>query len=119
VRFTTNELGDLEKKIVSAADRAQSRWSGDLDRLAALVTGNAEPIKRAAEALSMLDAAAALATLAVERDYVRPEVDRSLAFCVEAGPSGGRAGVARGRWPFVAMTASSRHRRATRPAAIY
>jgi DNA mismatch repair protein MutS len=33
----------------------------------------------------MLDVAAALATLAVERDYVRPEVDRSLDFVIEGG----------------------------------
>ena len=33
----------------------------------------------------MLDVAAALAALAVERDYVRPEVDRSLDFVIEGG----------------------------------
>src|SRR4051794_11607794 len=41
VRFTTNELGDLEKKIVSAADRALAMELEIFDRLAALVTGNA------------------------------------------------------------------------------
>jgi DNA mismatch repair protein MutS len=85
VRFTTNELGDLEKRITSAADRALAMELEIFDRLAALVTDNAEPIKRAAEALSMLDVAAGLATLAVEQDYVRPEVDRSLDFCIEGG----------------------------------
>ena len=60
-----------------------------------------DAIKAAAEALAMLDVAAALATLAVERDYVRPEIDRSLDF-VDRGrpPSGGRAGAA--ATPFVA-----------------
>ena len=33
----------------------------------------------------MLDVAAALAALAIERDYVRPEVDRSLDFRIEGG----------------------------------
>jgi DNA mismatch repair protein MutS len=55
------------------------------ERLAAQVTQEAEPIKRAAQALATLDVAAALATLAVERDYVRPEVDRSLDFVIEGG----------------------------------
>ena len=51
----------------------------------------------------MLDVATALAELAVERDYVRPEVDGSLDF-IDRGrpPSGGRAGARRRRRPFVA-----------------
>jgi DNA mismatch repair protein MutS len=85
VRFTTNELGELEKKIVSAADRSLAMELEIFDRLTALVTGNAEPIKRAADALSVLDVAAALAMLAVDCNYVRPEVDRSLDFHIEGG----------------------------------
>ena len=85
VRFTTTELVALEAKIASAADRALGMELGIFDRLAAQVIGAAEPIKRAAEALSVLDVEAALAVLAVERDYVRPEVDRSLDFVIEAG----------------------------------
>jgi DNA mismatch repair protein MutS len=49
------------------------------------VTGAAEPIKRSAQALGVLDVETALAVLAVERDYVRPEVDRSLDFVIESG----------------------------------
>jgi DNA mismatch repair protein MutS len=85
VRFTTTELAALEAKIASAADRALAMELEIFDKLAALVTGAAEPIKRAALALSMLDVAAALGHLAVERDYVRPEVDRSLDFVIEGG----------------------------------
>jgi DNA mismatch repair protein MutS len=85
VRFTTTELAALEAKIASAADRALAMELEIFDKLATLATGAAEPIKRAALALSMLDVAAALATLAVERDYVRPEVDRSLDFVIEGG----------------------------------
>jgi DNA mismatch repair protein MutS len=76
VRFTTTELAALEAKIASAADRALAMELEIFDRLAALVTQAAGPIKRAAEALAVLDVSAALATLAVERDYARPEVDR-------------------------------------------
>jgi DNA mismatch repair protein MutS len=85
VRFTTTELAALEAKISSAAERTLSMELEIFDRLAALVTDNAEPIKRAAEALSVLDVAAALATLAGDHNYVRPEVDRSLDFCIEGG----------------------------------
>jgi DNA mismatch repair protein MutS len=85
VRFTTTELAALEAKIASAADRSLALELEIFDRLAARVVEAAEAIKRVAEALSVLDVATALATLAVERDYVRPEVDRSLDFVVQGG----------------------------------
>ncbi len=44
----------------------------------------------------MIDVATALAALAAERDYVRPEVDGSLAFAISRRPpSGGRTGAGR------------------------
>jgi DNA mismatch repair protein MutS len=85
VRFTTTELGELEAKIASAADRALGIELETFDRLAAAVTAAAADIKAAAEALAVLDVAAALAELAVERHYVRPEIDASLDFIVEGG----------------------------------
>jgi DNA mismatch repair protein MutS len=85
VRFTTTELAALEAKIASAADRALAMELDIFERLAAQVTAAAEPIKRAAQALAVLDVSAALAALAVERDYVRPEVDGSLDFVVAGG----------------------------------
>jgi DNA mismatch repair protein MutS len=85
VRFSTTELGELEAKIVSAADRALGLELEIFDRLAGLVTAASETIKNAAEALSAVDVEAALATLAVERDYVRPEIDASLRFEIEGG----------------------------------
>src|SRR5262245_33292921 len=85
VRFTTTELGELEAKIASAADRALGIELETFDRLAAAVTAAAADIKAAAEALAVLDVAAALAELAVERHYVRPEIDASLDFVVEGG----------------------------------
>ncbi len=75
VRFTTTELGELEAKIASAADRALGIELETFERLAAHVTAAAAAIKEAAEALAVLDVASALAQLAVERDYARPEVD--------------------------------------------
>ena len=103
VRFTTTELGELEAKIANAAERALALELEIFDRLAADVTAAGAAIKAAAEALAMIDVAAALASLAVERDYVRPEVDGGLAFAI----SGGRHPVveqalARDGGPFVA-----------------
>jgi DNA mismatch repair protein MutS len=55
------------------------------DRLAAAVIAAGAAIKAAAEALALLDVASALAALAVERRYARPEIDRTLDFIVEGG----------------------------------
>jgi DNA mismatch repair protein MutS len=85
VRFTTTELGKLEAEIASAADRVLALELEIFDRLAVAVAAAGEPIKFAAEALAVVDVAAALAAVAVERDYVRPEVDASLAFAITAG----------------------------------
>jgi DNA mismatch repair protein MutS len=85
VRFTSTELGELEAKIASAADRALGIELATFERLSALVTAAADAIKAAAEALAALDVAAALGQLAVAHDYVRPEVDSSLAFTIEGG----------------------------------
>jgi len=85
VRFTTTELGELEAKIASAADRALGIELETFERLAATVTAAAAAIKDAAEALAVLDVATALAQLAVERHYTRPQIDASLDFVIEGG----------------------------------
>ncbi len=85
VRFTTTELGALEAKIVSAGDRALGIELAAFDALAAQVTAATDAIKQAADALAALDVASALAQLAVEQDYVRPEVDGSLDFMIAGG----------------------------------
>jgi DNA mismatch repair protein MutS len=85
VRFTTTELGELEAKIASAADRALGLELEIFERLTASVIAAGELVKGCAAALAALDVAASLAHLAVERDYARPQVDTSLAFAVEGG----------------------------------
>jgi DNA mismatch repair protein MutS len=85
VRFTTTELGGLEAKIASAAERALGLELETFERLAAAVMAQSANIKECAEALSALDVTSALAHLAIERDYVRPQVDDSHAFVIEGG----------------------------------
>jgi DNA mismatch repair protein MutS len=85
VRFTSTELADLESKIASAADRALGLELEIFERLSSIVTTIAEDIKAAAQALAVIDTAAALATLAVERSYVRPVVDDSRDFHIQGG----------------------------------
>ncbi|MCC6778457.1 MAG: DNA mismatch repair protein MutS [Hyphomicrobiales bacterium] len=85
VRFTTTELGELEAKIASAADRALALELETFERLAAAVTAAAADIKDAAEALALIDVASGLAQLAIEREYARPEIDDSRDFVIEGG----------------------------------
>jgi DNA mismatch repair protein MutS len=85
VRFTTTELGELEAKIASAAERALGLELEIFERLTASVIAETDAIKACAEALARLDVASSLAHLAAERDFARPLVDNSLDFAVEGG----------------------------------
>jgi DNA mismatch repair protein MutS len=85
VRFTTTELGELEAKIASAADRALGLELETFEHLAAAVTAQSASIKDCAEALAVLDVASALAQLAIERSYVRPQIDGGFDFVIEGG----------------------------------
>ncbi len=103
VRFTTTELGELEAKIASAAERSLGLELEIFERLTAAVIADTEALKACADALARLDVASSLAALAAERDYARPHVDGSLYFVIE----GGRHAVveqalARNGTPFVA-----------------
>ncbi len=85
MRFTTTELAELEQKIASAADRALMIELDLFDDLSARIASQEKAIRSAAQALAALDVATALAELAAREDYVRPKVDRSLAFKIEGG----------------------------------
>src|ERR1700674_505778 len=85
VRFTTAELGEIEAKIANAGDRALRLELEIFERLCAMVAAASEDLRAAAHAFALLDVATALAKLAVDDNYVRPEVDASLGFAVEGG----------------------------------
>jgi DNA mismatch repair protein MutS len=85
VRFTSTELGELEAKIASAGERAIGLELEIFEKLTASVIAQTAPIKQCADALAALDVSSALAALAAERDYARPQIDDSLAFVIEGG----------------------------------
>jgi DNA mismatch repair protein MutS len=85
VRFTTAELGEIEAKIANAGDRALNLELEIFERLSARALAASEDLRAAAHAFALLDVATALARLAVDDNYVRPEVDASLGFAIEAG----------------------------------
>jgi DNA mismatch repair protein MutS len=84
-RFTTAELGEIEAKIANAGDRALGLELEIFERLAAMVAAASDDLRTAAHAFALLDVATALAKLAADDNYVRPEVDGSLGFAVEGG----------------------------------
>ncbi|MFB9266789.1 DNA mismatch repair protein MutS [Bradyrhizobium erythrophlei] len=85
IRFTTSELGETEAKISNAGERALNLELEIFDRLSAMALAASEDLRNAAHAFAMLDVATSLAKLAVDDNYVRPEVDGSLCFAIEGG----------------------------------
>ena len=85
VRFTTVELSELDAKISQAGHRALAIEGETFETWRREVAALAQPLQAVAEALAELDAHAALAEWAQEVGSVRPAVDDTLTFCVEAG----------------------------------
>lgn len=85
VRYATPELGELEAKIAQAGDRAIKIELDIFDKLCSAVLGNAQVVTKAAQALAALDVAAALAQLAIQRRWTRPQIDDSLDFRITGG----------------------------------
>lgn len=85
VRFNSTELAELASKIGQAADRALNLEHELFAQLVNKVLEDWEAIILASSALAILDVGSALAELAVQNNYVRPVVDKSLAFEIEAG----------------------------------
>jgi DNA mismatch repair protein MutS len=85
MRFSTTALNEIEAKIASAADRAIALELAIFDDLAGAALAATDELKAASDALAMIDVAAALAEIAVLRDWVRPLMDESVAFHIEGG----------------------------------
>ncbi len=85
VRFSTVELGEIEGKIASAADKALALELELFEDLFGLVFGRADAVALAAASIAQLDVASALAQLAADQNYCRPRVDESTAFEVTGG----------------------------------
>ena len=85
MRFSTGELAELESKIVHAGDRAVALELRLFEDLVSEVIGRQEMIAKAAAALALIDVGNALAELAREGDWVRPEIDEGAEFIITAG----------------------------------
>jgi DNA mismatch repair protein MutS len=85
MRFSTVELGDLETRIASAADRALRLELSRFDGWVKQVVSEAFAIASATEALSTIDVSMGLAELAADLDWARPIVDNTMNFEIEGG----------------------------------
>jgi len=85
MRFTTVELSDLESRIANAAEEALVFELQAFTEMREAVIAAGEEIKKAAAALAVLDVSVALAVLAEEQAYCRPNVDGSVDFAIEGG----------------------------------
>jgi DNA mismatch repair protein MutS len=85
VRYTTTELSELEGRIARAGNRVVELELALFEALTEEIAGRAEAIARAGAAIATLDVTAALATLAVERRFVRPEVVAGRDFEISGG----------------------------------
>lgn len=85
MRFTTVELGELERKISEAADKALAMELQIFETLVQDVDRHLSGLRTTAEALATLDVTAALAELAQEQNYTRPTIDNTLVFKIRNG----------------------------------
>jgi DNA mismatch repair protein MutS len=98
VRFTTDELATLAARIAQSADQSLVIEQELFQQLCAQAVDVAAALSNIASALAVIDVAAALAELAVERRYTRPRIDESLDFHI-----------ARGRHPVVEHSLAAEH----------
>ena len=85
MRFSTNELVELEGRIAHAADEAVAVEKKMFEDFAERTRAAAAAIEAAAKALAAVDIFAALAEIAVQADWIRPQVDDSLDFEIVEG----------------------------------
>ncbi|MDE2020914.1 MAG: DNA mismatch repair protein MutS, partial [Patescibacteria group bacterium] len=85
LRYSTVELSELERKINEAAANALKLEQEIFAKLLAEITRYGEKITATARAIAQVDVSSALAHLAVDKNYVRPVVEASLAFDIIGG----------------------------------
>jgi len=85
MRFTTTELADLESRIANAGGRALDIELAHFGHLCTATLAHADTVFAIGAALARLDVCTALAQLAQEQGYARPQVTDSLDFEITAG----------------------------------
>lgn len=85
VRYTTEELKELEGKILGSSDAASRLEEHLFGEIVQMLARNIPVFQRIAEAVAMLDCLVSLATVAKENKYCRPEIAEDGALEIEEG----------------------------------
>ncbi len=85
VRFTTVELSEMETKILNAGNRALEIEKRLFEHLKGAILERSAEVATASKALAEFDLAGALAELAVNDNWTRPDVNESNDFAIEGG----------------------------------
>ncbi|NSM56437.1 DNA mismatch repair protein MutS [Wolbachia endosymbiont of Atemnus politus] len=85
MRYTTNELKELENKILTARDAVINLEIKIFGELCSKIAKESEKIALAANALAKLDIRTAFAELAAQNNYVKPIIDDSKKFNICGG----------------------------------
>ncbi|KKN60060.1 hypothetical protein LCGC14_0535990, partial [marine sediment metagenome] len=84
-RYITDELKRYESEVLTAGERAKSIEATLFERVRVEVAEFLAPLQAAAEATATLDVLAALATLAIDRGYIRPTITQDNVLSIIAG----------------------------------
>ncbi len=84
-RYITDELKQLETKILTAEDKIHELESGLFEELVRIVQQFIQPIQHNGHLVGRLDCLLSFALLALERDYVKPEMNEGLAIDIKEG----------------------------------
>ena len=84
-RYITQELKELEARVLGAKDRAVALEYQLFSQLRQMVAEQLVRIQSTAEALARLDVLTSLATVAVRQNYCRPEVDLNGRIAIRGG----------------------------------
>lgn len=78
-RYITQDLKDIEGRILGAKDRSVAMEYTLFDEVRKTVANNLERIQKTAKAIAVLDVLVSFANVAADNRYVRPEVNLSTA----------------------------------------
>ena len=85
LRYTTEELKELESKILGSSDAAARLEEHLFGEIVQMLARNIPVFQRIAEAIATLDCLVSLATVAKENKYCRPEIAKDGALEIEEG----------------------------------
>lgn len=85
VRFTTERLQQIESDMVNAKTLAISLEQEIFGKICAQIVEKSDLLRNIASSISMLDLFTSLAFLAIENQYVKPEIMDDTSFVIEGG----------------------------------